>query len=176
LASGRTRSFRTIRIGVCPATRVATIFGAKSFGQRSAAETGDQDSETWADFSDKGTTANLRIGLKLQGIDHFPLTKTMFAKITPNPYAARNTIKPVNFYCAAPTAQSVYLAGDFNGWDPTSHPMRRRADGWWFIEVQLPHGHHQYLFLVDGKPVLDPQGTGIARNERNERVSLLAVS
>jgi 1,4-alpha-glucan branching enzyme len=100
----------------------------------------------------------------------------MFAKSTSNPRVARNTIKPVNFYCAAATAQSVYLAGDFNGWDPTSHPMHRRADGWWFIEVQLPHGHHQYLFLVDGKPVLDPQSTGIARNERNERVSLLAVS
>jgi len=54
--------------------------------------------------------------------------------------------------------------------------MRRREDGWWFIEVSLTHGHHQYHFLVDDKPVLDPQGAGIARNERNERVSLLAVS
>ena len=50
------------------------------------------------------------------------------------------------------------------------------GDGWWFIEVQLTHGHHRYRFLVDDKPVLDPQGTGIARNERNEQVSLLAVS
>jgi len=54
--------------------------------------------------------------------------------------------------------------------------MRRRVDGWWFIEVQLTRGHHLYRFLVDGKPVLDPQGAGIARNERNERVSLIAVS
>ena len=54
--------------------------------------------------------------------------------------------------------------------------MRRREDGWWFIEVQLNHGHHQYQFLVDGKPTLDPKGTGIARNEQNERVSLVAVS
>jgi len=42
--------------------------------------------------------------------------------------------------------------------------------------VQLTHGHHQYLFLVDDEPILDPKGTGIARNERNERVSLMAVS
>ena len=54
--------------------------------------------------------------------------------------------------------------------------MRRREDGCWFIEVQLPHGHHRYRFLVDGEPVLDPGGTGIARDERNERVSLVAVS
>jgi 1,4-alpha-glucan branching enzyme len=68
------------------------------------------------------------------------------------------------------------MTGDLNWWNPASHPMRRREDGWWFIEVQLTHGHHQYLFLVDGRPVLDPKGTGIARNERNERVSLIAVS
>jgi 1,4-alpha-glucan branching enzyme len=100
----------------------------------------------------------------------------MFEKIISHPYSARNTTKPVNFYYASPSARSVYLVGDFNGWDPTSHPLRRRADGGWFIEVQLTHGHHQYQFLVDDELVLDPRGTGIARNERNERVSLLAVS
>src|ERR1700733_14620817 len=113
--------------------------------------------------------------MKLPVIGWFHLN-TMFDKTTAYRYAARNTSKPVNFYCAAPAAQSVYLVGDFNGWDPTSHPMRRHADDWWFIEVQLPHGHHQYRFLVDGKPVLDPRGLGVARNERDERVSLLAVS
>jgi 1,4-alpha-glucan branching enzyme len=100
---------------------------------------------------------------------------TMFNN-TNNLYAARRTTKPVNFYFAASTAQSVYLVGDFNGWDSTSHPMRRREDGWWFIEVQLRHGYHRYRFLVDGKPVLDPQSTGTAHDEQNEQVSLLAVS
>jgi 1,4-alpha-glucan branching enzyme len=100
----------------------------------------------------------------------------MFSNSTVNPYSARNTTKPVNFYCAAPSARSVHLMGDFNGWNPASHPMRRREDGCWFIEVQLHHGHHRYQFLVDGEPVLDPQGAGIARGERNERVSLVAVS
>jgi len=113
--------------------------------------------------------------MNLPGIGHF-LKNTMFDKTATNPYAARTTAKPVNFFCAAPSAQSVYLVGDFNGWDPTSHPMRRRVDGWWFIEVQLSHGHHRYRFLVDDKPILDPQGMGIARDERNEQVSLLAVS
>jgi 1,4-alpha-glucan branching enzyme len=106
-----------------------------------------------------------------QGIARFPLMNTMFDKIT-----TRTTVKPVNFFCTAPAAQSVYLVGDFNGWDPASHPMRRHLDGWWFIQVQLTHGHHRYRFLVDDKPVLDPQGTGIGRDERNEQVSLLAVS
>jgi 1,4-alpha-glucan branching enzyme len=93
-----------------------------------------------------------------------------------NRYGVRNTTKPVNFYCAAPAAASVVLVGDFNNWDATSHPMQRQLDGCWRLQVQLTHGHHQYRFLVDGKPVLDPRGTGIARDDLNERVSLIAVS
>jgi 1,4-alpha-glucan branching enzyme len=114
--------------------------------------------------------------MNLPGISHFTPMNTMCNKGATNPYGAKTTTKPVNFYCAAPSARSVYLVGDFNGWHPTSHPMRRREDGWWFTEVQLTHGHHRYRFLVDEKPVLDPQGTGIARDEHNERVSLVAVS
>jgi len=91
-------------------------------------------------------------------------------------YSARVTAKPVNFYCAAARAKSVNLAGDFNGWDPSSLPMERRRDGWWFLQVPLTHGHHQYRFLVDGKPQLDPHATGVARNDHNEEVSLVAVS
>jgi len=91
-------------------------------------------------------------------------------------FGVKNTTKPVNFYCVAPMAASVVLVGDFNKWDATSHPMKRQVDGGWFLQVELTHGHHRYRFLVDGKPVQDPQATGIARNERNEQVSLIAVS
>jgi hypothetical protein len=50
------------------------------------------------------------------------------------------------------------------------------VDGWWFIQVPLTHGHHQYRFVADGKPMLDPHAAGVARNERNEEVSLVAAS
>jgi len=84
--------------------------------------------------------------------------------------------KPINFYYAAPEAESVALMGDFNGWNPTSHPMQRRVDGWWFLQIPLSHGHHQYLFVVDGTPPLDPHATGVTRNHRYDEVSLMAVS
>jgi len=101
---------------------------------------------------------------------------TTFGKSTNDRYNAKKMAKPVNFYCSAPTARSVSLLGDFNGWNSLANPMRRQADGCWFAQVQLSHGHHRYCFLVDGEPTLDPRGTGITRNERNERVSLIAVS
>ncbi len=91
-------------------------------------------------------------------------------------YSAHHNIKAVNFYCEAPGAKTVCLVGDFNRWNPSTYPMESRLDGWWFLQVLLPHGHHQYRFLVDGRPVLDPHAVGVARNEFNEEVSLVAVS
>jgi 1,4-alpha-glucan branching enzyme len=89
-------------------------------------------------------------------------------------YSASNSLRPVNFYCSAPRAKAVELAGDFNHWHAI--PMNQRVDGWWFIQVDLPHGHHQYHFLVDGQPTLDPQASGTARDSNNLPVSLIAVS
>jgi 1,4-alpha-glucan branching enzyme len=93
-----------------------------------------------------------------------------------NRYSAKKMAKPVNFVCIAPEAQNVSLVGDFNGWNPQAAPMRKQVDGAWVIQVPLNHGHHRYLFLVDSQPTLDPRAQGIARNEKNERVSLLSVS
>ena len=91
-------------------------------------------------------------------------------------YSAKNLLKPVPFVCHAPEASEVFVTGDFNDWDPTSHPMRRMTDGAWRAKILLNHGHHHYLFLVDGRPALDPKAQGVARNEKNEKVSLVAVS
>lgn len=91
-------------------------------------------------------------------------------------YSARNMAKPTNFFCAASEAQSVAVVGDFNDWGPRAHPMQQQADGSWHLQIPLNHGHHHYAFLVDGKPMLDPRAMGVARNEKNERVSLIAVS
>jgi 1,4-alpha-glucan branching enzyme len=94
----------------------------------------------------------------------------------PKRYSAKTVAKPVVFICLAPEAQAVAVVGDFNKWDAAAHPLTRQPDGAWRAEVPLHHGHHHYLFIVDGKPMLDPRAQGIARNAKNERVSLLAVS
>lgn len=91
-------------------------------------------------------------------------------------YSAKRNLHRVNFFCRAAHAKQVSLVGDFNHWNPEAAPMHRTPDGRWMASLELPHGYHQYLFLVDGQPVLDPTATGKARNERNEPVSLIAVS
>jgi 1,4-alpha-glucan branching enzyme len=91
-------------------------------------------------------------------------------------YSARRQQHYVTFYCDAPGVESVTLVGDFNGWDAAATPMRRTPDGRWMARLELHHGHHRYLFLVDGTPTLDPNGSGVTRNDRNEEVSLISVS
>ena len=91
-------------------------------------------------------------------------------------YSAKRNRHHANFFCCAPAARQVSLVGDFNQWDPRAMPMTRMPDGRWMASLELTHGYHRYLFLVDGTPLLDPNATGKARNEHNEPVSLIAVS
>ena len=91
-------------------------------------------------------------------------------------YSAKRISEPVNFICYAPGAKQVAVIGDFNGWEPKVHPMKRQPDGAWMVQVNLSHGHHQYLFWVDGQTLLDPRAQGIARSQEGERVSLVAIS
>jgi 1,4-alpha-glucan branching enzyme len=105
-----------------------------------------------------------------------PLLFTPDPAASPHGESARRTLHQVNFFCRAPQAHSVSLIGDFNGWQPAAHPMTRMPDGGWSIRMELPHGHHQYVFLVDGVPTLDPNAMGKVHNERKETVSLVAIS
>jgi 1,4-alpha-glucan branching enzyme len=91
-------------------------------------------------------------------------------------YSAKNNLRPTNFLLLAPKATHISVIGDFNNWSPNAHPMKRQPDGGWTAQIPLTHGHHRYLFLVDGQPTLDPRAQGVARNEKNEKVSLIAVS
>ena len=63
----------------------------------------------------------------------------------------------VRFVFVAPYASRVSLVGDFNGWNPSTLPMRRSADGRaWLLDVPLAPGRHVYSFVVDGDVTADP--------------------
>lgn len=97
-------------------------------------------------------------------------------KVSTNRYSAKKMAKPVNFACFAPKAHQVTIAGDFNHWDKTSQPMKRQPDGAWTVQLQMTHGHHQYVFYVDGHATLDPKASGTARHGHHGKVSLISVS
>ena len=93
-----------------------------------------------------------------------------------NCYSAKRMSKPVSLFHRSAQAGAVFVTGDFNDWNHTSHPMQRQPDGGWTIQIPLHHGHHRYLFLVDGVPTLDAHALGTARGPQGEKVSLIAVS
>jgi 1,4-alpha-glucan branching enzyme len=88
----------------------------------------------------------------------------------------KRTLRPVNFIWNAPQAKAVSLVGDFNQWDPSAHPMKQMPDRAWMITMELKQGHHRYAFLVDGVVTPDPRAMGATKNDKGERVSLMAVS
>jgi 1,4-alpha-glucan branching enzyme len=57
----------------------------------------------------------------------------------------------------APGARQVAVAADFNGWKPEAARMQRGEGGVWTLEVPLPPGRrYEYMFVVDGRWVTDP--------------------
>lgn len=49
-------------------------------------------------------------------------------------------------------ADAVYLVGDFNGWNRTSHPLQRDRDEHWRITTYLDLGRaYQFRYLRDGE-------------------------
>ena len=63
----------------------------------------------------------------------------------------------VQFVLMNPEARSVAVAGSFNEWSASSHPLtRRRSRGPWTVVVALPPGEHLFMFVVDGKQWISP--------------------
>ncbi len=59
-------------------------------------------------------------------------------------------------------AQSVALAGDFNGWNPARSVGAKQRDGIWRIEIgMLPPGSYQYKFVVNDHQWVDDPNNGL---------------
>ncbi len=71
-------------------------------------------------------------------------------------------------------AKEVYLAGDFNHWDPKAYAMKKAGDEWVF-PVHLSVGKHLYKFVVDGAWIIDPANKLWEQNEHNTGNSVLWI-
>lgn len=80
----------------------------------------------------------------------------------------------VTFRLNQPEAQSVYLVGNFNEWNPTLHPLRKTKKGHWSITITLPRGRYEYRYVVDGQWFTDPN-TERVPNEFSSENSVIAV-
>lgn len=68
--------------------------------------------------------------------------------------SAAHTVDVIRLSLHRPEAHTVCLAGRFNDWQPDH--LQSDADGEWSIELSLPPGDYEYLFLVDDRWQPDP--------------------
>ena len=65
------------------------------------------------------------------------------------------TIKTVEFKCAAPESSRVYLVGDFTGWQKRKEYAMIRKNQAWQKRLSLERGKYRYKFIVDERWVHD---------------------
>jgi len=76
----------------------------------------------------------------------------------------------------APEANTVAVAGDFNGWDVQTHMLKRSKAGWWKTTLKLPPGRYRYRFVVNGEQWSeDPENPIKEANEFDSFNSVLEV-
>ena len=73
------------------------------------------------------------------------------------------------------TAEEVLIAGSFNGWKPYVSPMIALGAGNWAKELLLPPGRYEYLLVVDGQWMFDPNAQDYVPNPFGAVNSVLIV-
>ena len=82
--------------------------------------------------------------------------------------------KAVTFTVHADKGKAVYLAGDFNSWDPTAKKMTFK-NGVYSASVKLEEGEHQYKFVIDGTWCADPENVNSVANDQGTFNSVIVV-
>ncbi len=73
-------------------------------------------------------------------------------------------------------AGPVSVVGDFNGWDPFAHPLKKRSNGTLSISVEVDHGSHSFRYLgADGGFFDEPDADAIEANGYGDTHSLVVV-
>ena len=91
--------------------------------------------------------------------------------------APKPTVKNViSLELVKPEAKSVSVAGSFNEWKPEKTPLVSLGNGRWKGDLNVKPGRHEYLFVVDGQWLPDPNAKESVANPFGGTNSVLIVS
>ena len=88
----------------------------------------------------------------------------------------------VTFRVWAPFATSVAVAGDFNGWSSSAHPLYSEGNDFWSVDVPAAAVGSQYKFVVNSSSSVvplwrvDPYARSIARDTQNSLNCIVATA
>ena len=101
---------------------------------------------------------------------HIPVTKAQPAT------TATPKINRVSLEFVKAGAKQVCVAGSFNEWKPESAPLSLKGNGRWVGDLAVKPGRHEYLFVVDGQWLPDPNAKETVQNPFGGKNSVLIVS
>ena len=66
------------------------------------------------------------------------------------------------------------VVGEFNGWDPMAHPLRKRSNGTYSVAVTLPAGTcHEFRYLGSDGQWFDEEPDGVVVTRDWDRANCL---
>ena len=90
--------------------------------------------------------------------------------------ASKSATKNVTFTVHANKGKSVYVAGEFNKWNPTAKKMAYKAKaGLYTATLKLAAGTYQYKFVIDGTWCADPENVNSVANDQGTFNSVINV-
>ena len=111
-----------------------------------------------------------------------PAAKKTVVKKCAKKCAAKKTVdkkpaaKGVTFTVHADKGKAVYVAGEFNQWNPTAKKMAYKArSGVYTATVKLAAGTYQYKFVIDGTWCADPENVNAVPNDQGTFNSVIEV-
>ena len=118
--------------------------------------------------------------MKIKTTKKAPVKKTVAKKATK--CAAKKCVtkkcatKSVTFTVHAEKGKAVYLAGEFNKWNPTAKKMAYKArQGIYAATIKLAAGSYQYKFVIDGTWCADPENVNAVANDQGTFNSVVTV-
>ena len=105
-----------------------------------------------------------------------PAAKAAPAKKTAAPVKKAPATKRVTFTLAADAGSDVYLAGDFNDWNPEGKKLTdKKGDGIYSATIALAPGEYEYKFVINGTWCVDPNCKEWRQNSLGTLNSVLRV-
>jgi 1,4-alpha-glucan branching enzyme len=92
------------------------------------------------------------------------------------PGEKKTTGNRVQFNFRAEPGKKVFVAGTFNDWNPSQYALTDAdGTGCYAASVDIPAGHIQYKFVVDGVWCVDPECPDWVRNQYGSLNSVMTV-
>ena len=112
--------------------------------------------------------------MKIKSTRKAAATKVVAKKKPAKAKAAKPAALATTFTFHAEKGKAVYVAGEFNKWNPTAKKMAFR-NGVYSAKLKLAPGTYQYKFVIDGTWCADPENANSVANDQGTFNSVITV-